>query len=378
MTYPVDDGLWPGDDVYPFGSSEEREATYSVSLVSRVPKETGGPTLAEVDRLVFEELTYVDELNRPGSASLRCPVGTLSTAAKARLVDLASNPSEVWVFRDSDLVWAGGIDTVSVQDRNVQLECSGLLGYLWRMGLITDLVFQQIDQFSIVASLVNHHQSLLYGHYGIDTAFVGTSGVKLDRDWSRDELHGVGDLVTELAASKTGFDFHVDAGTRDLVLSHPRRGRDLTSTVVLDERNIDSASVSISVTPEDMITDLSATATWADSVGTNSTVYLARANTGLRSSFGRVWGSQTFSVPQSEEMEDHADAYLEERDRPLFQPGVTIVPRVGSDTTDFGVGDTVQYSYDAGLGLQTGSYRVAKMSVQTQASGARRISVDFA
>lgn len=379
MTYPLETGFWPSDDVFPDGLEDGLyyEATYTAVLVAREPAPTGPPTLTEIDRLVFEDLTYTDELNLPGSATLTCPLQTLSTEVKQRLAAPGLFPSEVWVYRDSTLVWAGGVETIAIQDQSVVINCAGLIGYLWRMGLTTDLVFDQLDQFSIAAGLVNHHQALLYGDYGIHTDNVGSSGVKRDRDYDRYELDTVGDLLTQLGAVIDGFDFYVDPSTRELVLIHPTRGEDKTDSVFLDERNIDSAAVSISVAAEDLISDLSVTGTWADSIGTNSTVYLERTNVNVRSQYGRTWAGQNFSVPQSETMEGHADAWLFPRRRAQFQPGVTIVPRQGSDVGDFTVGDTVQYSYDAGLGRQTGDYRVTKMAVQIGEGGAQRISVDF-
>lgn len=380
MTWPLDEGLYPGEDVYPDGLDDGLyyEATFSAVLVARTPAAAGSPSLVEVDRLVYDDLTYTDELNRPGSATLACPIGAMSDAVKERLADPALYPSEVWIYRDSDLVWAGPIETVAVSDQKVQIGCTGLAGYLWRMGLTTDLAFEQIDQFSIAAGLVNHHQALLYGDFGIETGRVGTSGVLRDRTYSRDELDPVGEMLTQLGAVIDGFDWHVDPDSRQLVLEYPQRGEDKTDLVFLDERNIDSASVSMSVAPDDLVTDVSATGTWADSVGSNNTVYLERTNPGLRNQFGRSWAGVNFSsVSQTDTMEDHADAYLATRNRAMFQPGVTIVPRQGADVADFGPGDTVQYSYDAGLGRQTGDYRVAKRTVKIEAGGSQRISVDF-
>jgi hypothetical protein len=353
-------------------------AVFNASLVARVPALSGPPLLVEVDRLVFDQLSYTDELNRPGTGTLGCPIRSLSGAVRDRLQDLSRFPSEVWVYRDSTIAWAGEIQTLSVQDQVVNLSCAGLLGYTSRMGVTSDLVFDNIDQFDIATGLVDHWQNLPYGHYGIDTMSAGLSGVERHRTYLRDELHNIGTRLLELGAVINGFDIHVNAASRALVLSFPARGIDLTDTVFFDKRNIDSAAVALSVAPDDLVTDLSATGTRENDAGTNTITYAARTNAALRASYGRSWAGQNFSnVTVAETVEGHADAYLAVRDGVMFQPGVTIMPRLGADVGDFGPGDVVAYSYDAGLGLQSGEYRISKVTVTVKSDGEQRIGVEF-
>ena len=184
-------------------------ALFECVLVARVPAASGPPALVEVDRLVFESLNYVDELNRPGGATVGCPLRSLSSAAKERLASLDAFPSEMWVYLGTDLVWAGEIQTVSVDGQTVKLGVSGLLGYLFRMGVTSDLIFTGEDQFTIAADMVDSWQDQAYGHYGIDTSSVGLSTVDRDRTYLRDELHNIGTRVTELGAVKDGFDSSV-------------------------------------------------------------------------------------------------------------------------------------------------------------------------
>lgn len=350
----------------------------SASIVARVPASSGPPALVEVDRLVFDELTYIDELNRPGSATLGCPIQSLSSAAKERLAALHTFPSEVWVYRGSTLAWAGELQTLALQGQVVNLGCAGLLGYTFRMGVTSTLTFSADDQFAIAAGLVDHWQNLAYGNYGIDTSSVGTSGVVRDREYLRDELHNIGTRLAELGAVNNGFDMHVNAATRALVLSSPTRGTDLSGSVFFDERNIDSAGVALSVTPEDLVTDVSVTGTRETATGENSVTYADRANTGLRATYGRSWSGQNFqNVTVAETVEGHGDAYLDARSTTLFQPGVSLVPRVGADVGDFGPGDLVSYSYDAGLGRQSGTYRISKVMVSVDSDGKQRIGVEF-
>jgi hypothetical protein len=368
----------PVDELVETPTPVARPKVFAATLVARVPASSGAPSLVEVDRLIFEGLSYTHELNRPGSASLGVPIRTLSDAAKERLADLAAHPSEVWIYWGSDVVWAGEIQTIGIQDQTVQLGCAGLLGYTWRMGVTTDLTYSQVDQFAIAKSLVDHWQGQAFGNYGIDTSGISASGVERDRTYLRDELHNIGQRLQELGAVIDGFDMHVDPSSRELVLSYPTRGADLTASVFFDERNIDSASVALSVGPDDLVTDGSFTGTLASDTGTNTVTYAERSNAALRATYGRSWGSENFqNVTVEETVAGHGDAYMNARDGVFFQPGVTIVPRAGADIGDFDPGDTVTYSYDAGLGRQTGSYRVAKVTVDVDASGTTRIRTEF-
>jgi hypothetical protein len=351
---------------------------FAASLVARVPGASGPPTLVEVDRLVTESISYTDELNRPGSAVLACPIRSLSSAVKDRLADLAQFPCEAWIYYGSDLVWAGEPQTLQIQGQTLNLNCVGLLGYTFRMGVTADLTYSAVDQLTIAKGLVDHWQSLAYGNYGIDTSGITTSGVVRDRAYLRDELHNIGQRLQELGAVDNGFDMHVDPSSRDLVLSYPTRGVDLSASVFFDERNIDSASVVLSVSADDLVTAGSFTGTRENTAGTNTVTYAARENTTLRASYGRSWGSQNFSnVTVGETVEGHGDAYLAARDGVYFQPGATIVPRPDADIGDFEPGDTISYSYDAGLGRQSGTYRVAKVTVSVNAGGETRIGTEF-
>lgn len=348
-------------------------------LVARTPQSAASPPLTVVDRLVFDTLSYTAELNRPGTATLGCPVRSMSSAVKQRLADLAVNPSEVWVYADTVLDWAGEIQTLAIQDQRVQLSCVGLLGYTYRMGVTADLTYTAVDQFTIAKNLVDHHQALTYGNYGIDTSTVGTSGVTRDRTYLRNELHNIGQRIAELGAVNNGFDTRVDPLTRKLVLAYPQSGTDLSASLFFDARNIDSASIALSVAPDDLVSDISATGTATTAGGANSTLYTTRSTAGVRSAYGRSWASSNFDgVSVQATLDGHADAYLEARDSVLLQPGVSIIPRMGADVHGFHVGDTCTYSYDAGLGLQTAVLRIAKFTVSVDSDGKKRFGIEFA
>jgi hypothetical protein len=353
-------------------------AVFEVVLVARAPQSATTPTLTIVNRLVTDTISYTDELNRPGSAALGCPIQAMGSDVKARLVDLEANPSEVWVYADGVLVWAGELQTLSVQGQSVSLGCVGLLGYSYRMGVISDLIYAAVDQFTIAKGLVDHHQAQTFGNYGIDTSTVGTSGVVRDRTYLRNELHNIGQRLSELGAVSDGFDIRVDAVTRKLVLTNPQSGTDLTATVVLDRLNIDSAVIAVSIAPDDVVSDVSATGTATSTGGVSTTLFSSRSAAGVRSVYGRSWAGQNFDgVSVQGTLDNSADAYLNARGTQLFQPGLTVVPRTFPDVASFHPGDTVSYSYDAGLGLQTLTPRVGKNTVDVDSAGKARMTVEF-
>jgi hypothetical protein len=353
-------------------------AVFEVVLVSRAPVISSSPTLTVINRLVVDTISYTEELNRPGVATLGCPVRSLTSDVQARLIDMAALPSEVWIYAGSALVWAGEAQTLNIQGQTVELGCVGLLGYTFRMGVTADTTFTAVDQFTIAKTLVDNWQAQNYGNYGIDTSTVGTSGVTRDRAYLRNELHNVGQRITELGAVLDGFDLKVDPSTRKLVLTSPTQGTDLSASVFVDRRNIDSASIAMSIAPDDLVSDVSAAGSSAAADGGNTTLYSARSTSAVQTSYGRSWAGQSFSgISVLATLDGAGDAYLGSRNTQLFQPGVTIVPLVGCDIGDFHAGDTINYSYDAGLGLQTSNRRVSKLTVSVDPSGKQRLLVEF-
>lgn len=352
--------------------------TFDPVLVARVPASSGSPTLTVVDRLIVDNINYTHELNRPGNATLSCPIEALSTTAKGRLSDLAATPCEVWVYADSVLAWAGDIQTYQIQGQTVVLNCAGLLGYTMRMGVISDLVYTGLDQFTIAKNLIDQWQAQTYGNFGIDTSTVGVSGVTRDRTYLRNELHNVGQRLQELGAVSDGFDIRVDPTTRKLVLAYPQSGTDLSASLFFDERNIDSASVSCSVAPDDLVSDVAATSSFTNAAGTNIALYSLRSSASVQTSFGRSWRGISFSdISIQATLDGHADAYKNARATQMIQPGISIVPRVGADIGGFSVGDTCTYSYDAGLGLQTLTLRIVKLTVSVDSNGQKRFRLEF-
>lgn len=153
------------------------------------------------------------------------------------------------------------------------------------------------------------------------------------------------------------------------------RGVDRSAEVFLDARNITDADLQASVSPQDLATEA-----WVVGTGASQQPRLMlRGNSALRATFGRVGVSETVDgVELTDTLRDKADGILAARSGMLVQPGQALMPVTDADVTDFDVGDTVSLSYDFGLGLVEGAYRVAEKRVQVSESAQVSIQVGFA
>lgn len=350
---------------------------YSVSLVARTPQASSNPTLVEIDRLVVDSINYTDELNRPGTASLSVPVESLTAPVKDRLSALNLYPCEVWIYRGSTMVWAGEIQTIGLDGKSAQLGCTGLMGYLSRIGITADVTFTNLEEGSIVTSLINTGQNKPYGYYGISTFLVGTTGTTRSVTYLAKDTPNLGSKLSELAASDPGFDMWITPSDRRFRIA-TARGSDKSASVVLDRRVITSANVAMSVAPGDLATVMTATGQGQKLDGTQVSFVGNYLTSSARIAFGSSWISQSFDNVESQaELNSRASAFLSARSALMIQPGLSMRPRPGVDVGSFGVGDTVGYAYDAGLGLQVGSYRVSKLSVSVNANGGEMLGVEF-
>lgn len=342
-------------------------------MAARTPAQLAAPTLTEVERIAFDGLSWETEVNRAGSIQVGCVVDKLAAPIKARLRNLDQFPTELRVHRDGVVMAAGPITGGGIQGSTLTLYARGLLYYLRYMLVTADLTYAAVDQHLIAKGLVDHWQNLDYGNFGIDTSGITASGVTRDRTYKANELPNIGHVVELLSQVDNGFDATVNPSSRALVLHHPEQGIDRTATVHLDARNITDAGVSFSVAAEDVASD-------AFGVGTGEEPFTAhKFDAAVRASFGRSGVGQTFDgVAQQATLDGHTQALLASRAVQWFQPAPGLFPVTDADVDDFDAGDTVSFSYDSGLGLHTGPYRVAAKRVQVDADGAETISVGFA
>jgi hypothetical protein len=150
------------------------------------------------------------------------------------------------------------------------------------------------------------------------------------------------------------------------------RGSDLSASVVLDRRGVVDPGVAVSKAAGGFASTVFASSS-GDTVLTSTAT-----DTTLRQSFG-YWGhAETFdSVTVQGTLDDHADRMLADRNRAMFVPSPTVIPVSGSSPVAFDPGDTIEFSYDFGVGLVTVQRRVLRKTVSVGEEGQEDLGVSF-
>lgn len=349
--------------------------TYELVVVARIPAETGPPTFIEVDPIRWTSLRYTDELSKPQQLEASCLISTLPESITRRL---EGDPNtELLLLRNGRPVFAGPLVGWSADDGDtVTVTAHGVLAYLHRMVVDQDRVFRQVDQFQIVAALVDGWQNSPFGHCGIDTTSVGESGQLRDGTYLRDEVHKVGQRAEEMGARINGFDIEVDPQSRRLQLWNPEQGVDRSEgedAIVFDRRHITSGNVLCSFGPDDLASDGFGNSNTTD----GNTLWSTRFNAELRAKYGRsaVVGSWS-NIERQDTLDDHVQALVDSRARPLLVPGPNLRVTVDADLDDYGVGDTVRYEVHERLGV-AGAFRVRRRTVTVAAPSMEQVSLEF-
>jgi len=346
-------------------------ATYNVIAVQRTPQAATVPTLAELGPL-SASIEYTDSLNESPEGKFGVNVDSLQDDIKASLLDPVAQPLEVWVYRDSVKVFAGPVVGGEIKDSILTLTCRGLEFYTAYMLVETAKTWSSIDQYTIATDVIDDWQAQTYGNYGIDTSAISTSGTTRSLAIPGDEEpRVVYEVLRDLSGLDNGFDWWVDPTDDELKLA-AARGSDLSASVFL-ELGVKSSSIRFTVAPGWIASEVFATATGGATVITTS-----KSNTTLRNSWGRSGvGISMDDDPDATTLGDAAQSFLDARESVFFVPGPDLMPVAGVDVDDFGVGDTIAYTYDAGLGQQTGDYRIRKRRVTVGPEGQELMAVDF-
>jgi len=353
-----------------------RSEGYELVCVARIPQPSGPPTLVEIDAIACDGLSWTDELSRPQALQARAPISTLTDAVVSRLLDLRRNPCEFHLYREGERVFAGPLLTWDTKDGTMIFNAVGLLGYLRYWTIDTDQVFVQVDQFTIVKTLVDSWQNSSYGNYGLVTAIVGVSLVLTDATYKRNENHNMGQRIEELGKRDAGFDISVDPTTRQLQLWCPRQGTDRSTgpgAVVFDGLSITSTDIASSVAPGDVASDAAGSGTGTEP----EPLWGIAFDADVRATFGRSAVTASFEVSDSLTLLAHLQGLLAPRTEALLVPGPRL--RVPPDVplSAYGVGDTVAYSLHDRLGVE-GAFRIRKRTVSVAAGGTETVTVEFA
>lgn len=354
-------------------------STYEVVVVARDPRPATAPTFQLVDPVAWRSIEWSEELSVAQKLTVQCRGASLLDSVRQRLAD-PTWASELWVYRGGDLVFAGPLMGVQTDDTGdgITVTAHGLLSYLDRWIIDSDQTFTGVDQFTIVKTLVDQWQALEFGHFGIDTGGVGTSGVVRNAKYLRSELHRVGRKVDELAQGVNGFDVEVEPESRALRLWYPQKGMDKSTgegAVVFDGRNVTSAGAVISAGPDDLASDGYGTGT---SSGTaDQTLFSTLANTDLRARYGRTAVTGTWdSINEQAVLDAHVQGLIDARRDGLVVPGPDARNAPDADLGSYAVGDTVSYQVSQVLPI-SGAFRIRKRTVRVASSGEETISLEF-
>lgn len=357
-------------------NAARRSITYDLVMMSRIPSASGPPTFLAVDAIPWSSLAWAEELSKPQRLDVSVSMANLSDAVLRRLINARDMPTELHLYRGSQLVFAGPFMNAQRQAETITMYAQGLLGYARYWIVEEDLVFSQVDQFTIVKDLIDHWQGLEYGHFGIDTSQVTTSGMLRDATYLAKENHNIGQRIEELGKRINGFDVDVDPITRALRLYHPIKGVDRSAgedAIVIDSSNVTNGDVAWSVGPDDVASE-------AYGSGTSNDVSLRAhaSNLDLRAQFGRVGVASSFDgVSVQDTLDGHTQALLDARAEPLFIPGPDVRVTPDTDPTMYGVGDTVAYVLTDRLGVQ-GAFRIRKRTIKVSNTGRELASFEFA
>jgi hypothetical protein len=288
-------------------------------------------------------------------------------------MDLVASPCELRCYRDSALIHAGHLSGYRIQGRTIQFASVGLLAYLSAMVRDTVYSASSVDQATIVKALIDTYQAQTYGNYGLVTTTLTATGVTRDLNLlASDEAH-LDQVIAEMGKRDNGFDLEANSSTREVSMHSPRKGSDLSASLIIDQRSIGEPAYSQFVTLGQVASDVAVTSSSAGGINLTASA----SDTGVRASFGRAMMTTSFQdVSVQATLNDHAARFLDDNSGPLhgITPGLLAVP--GFEYDDFDTGDIVTYEYDAGLGVQTFTPRVKTIAVSLS-TGVERMSVGF-
>lgn len=348
-------------------------ATYDVILVRRTQQSGTTPTLTAIGPVKWTALSVTKECGAAGSITATTTVDSLDSGAADSLIDLSLSPCELWCYRDADLIHAGPLLGYRIKDRAITFSGAGLLAYIGYMVRTTDYSATATDQATIVKALLDTYQTQTYGNFGLDTSTLTATGVTRDLNLLASDVAHLDSVITEMGGRDDGFDLEVDTDSRQVLMHTPRKGTDLSASVIIDRRSIGDPSYSQWVGPGQIASDVAVTASSAD--GGNLTSSAADAV--LRAAFGRVMTTAAFQdVSIQATLDDHAQRLIDDTSNPLHEitPGLLAVP--GFTFDDIDTGDIVTYEYNAGLGVQTFTPRI-KTITATLNEGTERLTVGF-
>lgn len=350
---------------------------YELVCVARIPQTSGAPAFLIIDPIDWTGITHTEELSAASTLSTTAKISNLTEPVLQRLRKMAELPSEMWLYRNGKQVFSGPLLGWNVNGESLTLQSQDLMAYTRMMYITQDLKYTNIEQFDIVAGLINQWQDLDYGNFGIDTTGIAASGIPRTITYAYKELHNVAQRIDDLTKMTDGFDIGIDPASRKLELYHPYRGVDRSTgedAIVFDSRNVTSTDIVSSAAPGDLASEGLGTGTAS---GADVPFVSSASNLELRARYGRTGFTGTFDqVTDQASLESYVQAMIDARGATLMIPGPNARVTVDSDVSAYDVGDTVDYQLHSELSV-SGAFRIRKRVITVADTGTESVSVEF-
>ena len=177
---------------------------------------------------------------------------TLPLSAEPYLVQVTQpGRTSVYIERDGVLVYGGIIwgRQYDAAAGTLTLDGSDFLSYTDHLVISDNLNYGQVEQLAIFRSLVDY--GMHKGGSDLGLSYIGTSssGVKRDRTYAATDLSVLGDMLRQLSAVDSGFDFIFGVrweGARPrryVQLGYPSLGRPLAQSLLYFDYNADLSAL---------------------------------------------------------------------------------------------------------------------------------------
>jgi hypothetical protein len=180
------------------------------------------------------------QINSAGTASFAILLSDSNSVEYNIINSTTPGRTQVWIDRDGVLVFGGILWSRVYKSGTQHLEMTvqEFESYLSHRMITTTQVFNNVDVFTIVQTLVNQMQSATGGNIGIVVP-TNTSGVTATKTYYSYELRSVLSAIQDLSKSNNSFDFAInyayDGGgipVKTLALGSPRLGTAYSSSSI--------------------------------------------------------------------------------------------------------------------------------------------------
>jgi hypothetical protein len=150
----------------------------------------------------WSSLTYESRINAAGPLEATIPVfdgGLVDTMLPGRVM--------VGVLRGSIPVWSGILWKRSMDaDGLMKIQCDEIMSYWDRRRIRQTMIFTQIDQSSILSTLIDQPQRDAYGALGVTTIGNAVTGKRRDRTYYAADRKSYGEMIRNLCGVIDGPD----------------------------------------------------------------------------------------------------------------------------------------------------------------------------